>query len=75
MSTWVRGEKAAGITYNTWTEAGVNQTPLKPDVLARFGPVYTTSGAVSAISDLNQRSTENVGSFMDQVKVAVSMLN
>ena len=75
MATWLWGEKAAGITYNTWTDNDANQTPLKPAFLARFGPVYTTSGAVSAILDLKQRSTENVGSFMDRVKVAVSMLN
>ena len=75
VATWLRGEKAAGITYNTWTDNDANQIPLKPAFLARFGPVYTTSGAVSAISDLKQRSTENVGSFMDRVKVAVSMLN
>ena len=75
VATWLRGEKAAGITYNTWTADDANQTPLKPAFLARFGPVYTTSGAVSAISDLKQRSTKNVGSFMDRVKVAVSILN
>ena len=75
VATWLRGEKSAGITYNTWAAADANETPLKPACLGRFGPVYTTSGAVSAISDLKQRSTENVGSFMDPVKVAVSMLN
>lgn len=73
VSTWLRGEKAAGVTYNTWAEARANQTPLKPAFLARFGPVYTTSEAVSAVSDLKQRS--NIGSFMDRVKVVVSMLN
>ena len=63
VATWLRGVKAAGITYNTWTADDANQTPLKPAFLARFGPVYTTNGAVSAISDLKQRSTKNVGSF------------
>ena len=75
VAIWLRGEKAAGITYNTWTADDANQTPLKPAFLARFGSVYTTSGAVSAISDLKQCSTKNVGSFMDRVKVAVSILN
>ena len=39
MSTWVHGEKSAGVTYNTWKEDGANQTPLKPALLARFGPI------------------------------------
>lgn len=43
MSTWLLGEKAADITYNTWTEEGANQTPLKPAFQAIFGPVYRTS--------------------------------
>ena len=48
---------------------------MRPAFIERFGPVYTTSGAVSAISDLKQRSGENVASFMDRVKVVVSMLH
>ena len=27
VATWLRGEKAAGVTYNTWTAADTNQTP------------------------------------------------
>lgn len=48
---------------------------MRPAFIQRFRPVYTTSGAVSAISDLKQRSVENAAFFMDQVKVAVSMLH
>ena len=48
---------------------------MRQAFIQRFGPVYTTSGAVSAISDLEQCSGENVASFMDRVKVAVSMLH
>lgn len=74
VATWLVVEKAAGITYNTWTAADANQTPLKPAFLASFGPVCTTSGAVSASYDLKQRNTQKVRSFMDRVKV-VLMLN
>ena len=48
---------------------------MRPAFIQRFGLVYTTSGAVSAISDLKQRSGENLASFMDRVKLAVSMLH
>ena len=75
VANWLRGEKAAGITYNSWSDNAGNNTAMRPAFIVRFGPVYTTSGAVSAISDLKQRSGENVASFMDRVKVAVSMLH
>ena len=51
------------------------QRSLRRAFIARFGPVYTTSGAVSAIADLKQRNTENAAAFMDRVKIAVDMLN
>ena len=75
VANWLRGEKAAGITYNSWSDNAGNNIAMRPAFIIRFGPVYTTSGAVSAISDLKQRSGENVASFMDRVKVAVSMLH
>ena len=75
VANWIRGERAAGITYNSWTEVANGQRPLRPAFIARFGPVYTTSGAVSAIADLKQRNSENAAAFMDRVKIAVDMLN
>ena len=75
VANWIRGERAAGVTYNSWTDVANGQRPLRPAFIARFGPVYTTSGAVSAIADLKQRNTENAAAFMDQVKIAVDMLN
>ena len=75
VANWIRGERAAGITYNSWTDAANNQRPLRPAFISRFGPVYTTSGAVSAIADLKQRNSENAAAFMDRVKIAVDMLN
>ena len=75
MANWIRGEWAAGITYNSWTKVANGQRPLRPAFISRFGPVYTTSGAVSAIADLKQRNTENAAAFMDRVKIAVDMLN
>ena len=75
VANWLRGEKAAGTTYNAWSDNAGNNIPIRPAFIQQFGPVYTTSRAVSAISDLKQRSGENVASFMDRVKVAVSMLH
>ena len=74
-ANWLRGEKAAGTIYNSWSDNAGNNIPMRPAFIQRFGPMHTTSGAVSAISDLKQRSRENVASFMDRVKVAVSMLH
>ena len=51
------------------------QRALRPAFIARFGPVHTTSGAVSAIADLKQKCSENAAAFMDRVKIAVDMLN
>ena len=48
---------------------------LRPAFLTRFGPKYTTGGAVAAIADLKQRSGETVGGFLDRVKIAVDMLH
>ena len=48
---------------------------LRPALLIRFGPKYTTGGAVVAIADLKQRHSETAASFMDRVKIAVDMLH
>ena len=48
---------------------------MRPAFLTRFGPKYTTGGAVAAIADLKQRSGETVGGFLDRVKIAVDMLH
>lgn len=75
VANWIRGEQAAGATYTSWTAVDAGQQTLRPAFQARFGLVYTTSGAVSAIADLKQRSPENAAAFMDRVKIAVDMLN
>ena len=53
----------------------LNKTPATGFFFARFGPVYTTSGAVSAIADLKQRNSKKATAFMERVKIAVDMLN
>ena len=77
MSNWIRGEKAAGVNYNCWNKANpdANDKNLRAPFLTRFGPKYTTGGAVAAIADLKQRSGESVGSFLDRVKISVDMLH
>ena len=58
VSNWIRGERAAGLVYNSWNnpQPGDNDRNLRAPFLLRFGPKYTTGGAVAAISDLKQRS-------------------
>lgn len=75
VANWTRGERAAGTTYTLWTAIDAGQRPLQPAFIARFGPVYTTSGAVSVIADLKQINWENAAAFMDRVKIAADMLN
>ena len=77
VSNWIRGERAAGLTYNNWNnpQPGDNDRNLRAPFLLRCGPKYTTGRAVAAISDLKQRSGETVGSFMDRVKISVDMLH
>ena len=78
MTTWIRGQKAQGITYAVWATpnpvvAGAHY--LRRSFMIRFGPKYTASGAVSAISDLRQRPNESAAAFMDRVQIAVDMMN
>ena len=77
VSNWIRGEKAAGTRYTAWNMAnpGANDKNLREPLLLRFGPKYTTGGAVAAIADLKQRPSESVAAFMDRVKISVDMLN
>ena len=75
VANWIRGERAAGTTYTSWTAVDAGQRPLRPAFIARFGPVYTTSGAGSAIADLKQRNAENAAAFLNRVKIAVDILN
>lgn len=53
VANWIRGERAAGLTYTSWTAADAGKSPLQRVFVARFGLVYTISGAVLAIADLN----------------------
>ena len=76
VANWTRGERAAGITYTAWNQAAAaGVVNMRPAFITRFGPVYTTSGAVSAIADLKQRQNETAADFMDRVKVSVDMLH
>ena len=59
--------------FTAWRED--NMVNMRPAFLTRFGPKYTTGGAVAAIADLKQRSGETVGGFLDRVKIAVDMLH
>ena len=76
VAKWLRGERGTGTTYTAWNgAAGAGVVNMRPAFINRFGLVYTASGAVAAISDLKQRSSESVVEFMDRVKNAVNMLN
>ena len=73
VANWIRGEKAAGVVFTAWQQD--NMVNMRSAFLTRFGPKYTTGGAVAAIADLKQRSGETVGDFLDRVKIAVDMLH
>ena len=78
MTTWIRGQKAQGITYGVWAtpnQVVAGEHYLRRSFMTRFGPKYTASGAVSAISDLRQRPNESAAAFMDRVQIAVDMMN
>ena len=78
MTTWIRGQKAQGITFAAWATPDpvvAGEHYLRKSFMLRFGPKYTASGAVSAISDLRQRPNETAAAFMDRVQIAVDMMN
>ena len=78
MTTWIRGQKAQGITFAAWATPNpvvAGEHYLRKSFMLRFGPKYTASGAVSAISDLRQRPNETAAAFMDRVQIAVDMMN
>ena len=78
MTTWIRGQKAQGITFAAWATPNpvvAGEHYLRSKFMLRFGPKYTASGAVSAISDLRQRPNETAAAFMDRVQIAVDMMN
>ena len=78
MTTWIRGQKAQGITFAAWATPQpvvAGEHYLRKSFMLRFGPKYTASGAVSAISDLRQRPNETAAAFMDRVQIAVDMMN
>ena len=66
MTTWIRGQKAQGITYGVWATpnpVAAGEHYLRSSFMTRFGPKYTASGAVSAISDLRQRPNESAAAL------------
>ena len=78
MTTWIKGQKAQGITFAAWATPDpvvAGEHYLRKSFMLRFGPKYTASGAVSAISDLRQRPNETAAAFMDRVQIAVDMMN
>ena len=53
MTTWIRGQKAQGITFAAWATPNpvvAGEHYLRKSFMLRFGPKYTASGAVSALS-------------------------
>ena len=74
MTTWIRGQKAQGITFAAWATPDpvvAGEHYLRKSFMLRFGPKYTASGAVSAISDLRQRPNETAAAFMDRVQICL----
>ena len=36
VANWLRGEKAAGTTYNSWTDNAGKNVPMRPAFIQRF---------------------------------------
>lgn len=78
VATWIRGQKAMGVKFTHWVApdpAVADAVLLRKAFMDRFGPRYTASGAIAAISDLKQRTGESVATFLDRVQIGVDMLH
>ena len=78
VATWIRGQKAMGIKFTHWVApnpAVAGAVLLRKAFMDRFGPRYTASGAIAAISELKQRTGESVATFLDRVQIGVDMLH
>ena len=74
---WLRSKALQDVTYDCYEVAHgeAEARPIKEDIHKRFGPRYTPSSAVTAVSGLNQRADEACADFLDRVVLAVDKMH
>jgi hypothetical protein len=78
VQEWLHHQELRGIQYDCWNlDAGApaNTHPMEEPMRLRFGPRYTSTTAVMAVSNLTQRADESCAEFMDRVVIAVEKMH
>ena len=68
IAEWIRAQRFMGYAFTGWRDGN---RPMRTLLYERFGPKYTASTAVLAVSNLKQRSSETCADFMDRCVLAV----
>ena len=68
IAEWIRAQRFMGQDFTGWRNGA---RPMRTRLYERFGPKYTASTAVLAVSNLKQRSSETCADFMDRCVLAV----
>ena len=63
IAEWIRARRFMGHEFTGWRDGN---RPMRNLLYDRFGPKYTASTAVLAVSNLKQRGTETCADFMDR---------
>jgi hypothetical protein len=74
---WLLAERSMGVEFTRWNQdqADAAAIHLKSALKTRFGQVYSTANAVTAISHLKQKQSETVSEFYDRVRLAMDKKN
>jgi hypothetical protein len=77
VQEWLRGQQLQGAVFDCWKRANgqPEDRPMEPAMKLRFGPRYTNSTAVMAVSNLTQKGDESCAEFLDRVVVAVDQMH
>ena len=68
ITEWIRARRFMGHEFTGWRDGN---RPMRDLLYDCFGPKYTASTAVLAVSNLKQRGTETCANFMDWCVLAV----
>ena len=68
IAEWIRAKRFMGHDFTGWRDGN---RPMRTPLYEMFGPKYTASTAVLAVTNLKQRPTETCADFMDRCVLAV----
>ena len=68
IAEWIRAKHFMGHEFTGWRDGN---RPMWTPLYEQFGPKYTSSTAVLAVTNLKQRTTETCADFMDRCVLAV----